>query len=173
MGLKTDRPARRALTTPTSALRPRVLIIEGRFYEAISDELVNGAIAALQARGASYDRIRVPGALEIPQALVQAVAAGLVPREAPNGRWDGAVALGCVIRGETTHYDIVCRNANHWLMEVALRHNVPVGNGILTVESEAQALARARGGADGKGGDAARACLALIELADAFAGQGA
>ena len=149
----------------------RVLIIEGRFYDAISDELAKGAIAALDAQGASHDRIAVPGALEIPQALGQAVAAGLIPGSAMRARWDGAVALGCVIRGETAHYDIVCRNANHWLMDVAIGHGVPVGNGILTVENEAQAMARARGGIEGKGGDAAHACLELIELARAFERQ--
>ena len=173
MALKTKPPARDTVATREPALRARVLIIEGRFYEAISEELAGGAIAALQAVGARFDRVSVPGALEIPQALAQAVAAGLIPRAAPSGQWDGAVALGCVIRGETAHYDIVCRNANHWLMQLAVRHAVPVGNGILTVESEAQALARARGGAEGKGGDAARACLKLIELARAFEGQGA
>jgi 6,7-dimethyl-8-ribityllumazine synthase len=173
MTLTTKPPALGAVNTLDPALRARVLIIEGRFYEAISEELANGAIAALQAAGARFDRVSVPGALEIPQALAQAVAAGLIPRSAPSGQWDGAVALGCVIRGETTHYDTVCRNANHWLMEVAIRHAVPVGNGILTVESEAQALARARGGAEGKGGDAARACLKLIELARAYQGQSA
>jgi len=118
-----------------------------------------------------YDRLTVPGALEIPQVLAQTVAAGLIPRHAENGKWDGMVALGCVIRGETSHYDIVCNNANHWLMDVAIKHAVPLGNGILTVDTEAQALARARGGADGKGGDAARACLRLIELQRAFEGQ--
>jgi len=170
MALKTQPPARPAAK---AALAPhaRVLIIEGRFYEAISDELANGAIAALQDAGASYDRVSVPGALEIPQALAQAAAAGLIPRSAADGKWDGAVALGCVIRGETAHYDIVCTNANHWLMEVAIRHAVPVGNGILTVETEAQALQRARGGADGKGGDAVRACLRLIGLVRVFEGQ--
>ena len=75
------------------------------------------------------------------------------------------------MRGETSHYDIVCNNANHWLMQVAILHSVPVGNGILTVDTEAQALARARGGIDGKGGDAARACLRLIELQREFEGQ--
>lgn len=141
----------------------RLLIIEGRFYEKIADELAAGAIEAIDAFGASYDRVTVPGALEIPQVLAQAV---------DTGRWDGAVALGCVIRGETAHYDIVCNNANHWLMEVAIRHRFPVGNGILTVENEAQAMARAQGGADGKGGDAARACLKLLEISRAFEGQG-
>jgi 6,7-dimethyl-8-ribityllumazine synthase len=148
-----------------------VLIIEGRFYEAISDELAAGAVAVLEARGASYDRVTVPGALEIPQVLAQAAAAGLVPRSAPNGKWDGAVALGCVIRGETAHYDIVCRNANHWLMDIATRHAIPLGNAILTVETEAQALERAQGGRRGKGAEAVRACLALIAHARAFAGE--
>jgi 6,7-dimethyl-8-ribityllumazine synthase len=109
--------------------------------------------------------------LEIPQVVAHAVASGLLPRHAENGKWDGVVALGCVIRGETSHYDIVCNNANHWLMQVAIKHAVPVGNGILTVDTEEQALARARGGIDGKGGDAARACLRLIELQRAFEGQ--
>jgi 6,7-dimethyl-8-ribityllumazine synthase len=155
----------------TSKPDTRVLIIEGRFYDEISDELANGAIAALEAHGVGFDRVSVPGALEIPQVLGHAIAAGLVPHTAPRSRWQGVVALGCVIRGETAHYDIVCRNANHWLMEVATRHNVPVGNGILTVDNHAQALSRARGGVDGKGGHAARACLKLIEIAHAFEGQ--
>jgi 6,7-dimethyl-8-ribityllumazine synthase len=150
-----------------------ILIIEGRFYEHISDELAAGAIAAFEAEGASYDRVSVPGALEIPQVLAQAASAGLIPRTGARAKWDGAIALGCVIRGETAHYDIVCNNANHWLMEIAIRNALPVGNGILTVETEAQALARARGGADGKGGDAARACLRLIDLARTYTGPDA
>ena len=173
MALKTKPPAQSAAKTSRHAQQARILIIEGRFYEAISDELANGAIAALKAQGAGYDRISVPGALEIPQALAQAVSAGLVPRGAASGRWDGAVVLGCVIRGGTSHYDIVCNNANHWLMEVAIRHGVPLGNGILTVDTEAQAMERAQGGADGKGGDAVRACLSLIELVRTFEGQSA
>jgi len=149
--------------------RFRILIIEGRYYDDICDALLEGAIAEIEAAGATYDRITVPGALEIPQVLGQAVSAGLLP----GARYSGAVALGCVIRGETSHYDIVCNNANHWLMDVAMRHNVPVGNGILTVDTEAQALARARGGREGKGGDAARACMRLIEIARQFQGHGA
>jgi 6,7-dimethyl-8-ribityllumazine synthase len=85
--------------------------------------------------------------------------------------FDGAIALGCVIRGETAHYDIVVNNANHWLMDVAVRNDAPVGNGVLTVDTEAQAIARATGGRKGKGGDAARACLALIEIKRAFWGH--
>ena len=149
-------------------LKTRILLVEARFYEHIADALAEGAIAEIEAAGASWERITVPGALEIPQALALAAAAGLIPESAGNARLGGAVALGCVIRGETSHYDIVCNTANFGLMEVALRHHVPVGNGILTVESEAQAMARARGGRDGKGGDAARACLRLVALSRAF-----
>jgi 6,7-dimethyl-8-ribityllumazine synthase len=173
MIVKLDRPTRSAGKPPKGEMRARVLIIEGRFYDAIADQLVEGAIAALAAQGVAHDTISVPGALEIPQVAAHAVASGLMPRRADNGKWDGVVALGCVIRGETAHYDIVCNNANHWLMQVAIEHAVPVGNGILTVDTEEQALARARGGIDGKGGDAARACLRLIELQRAFEGQSA
>jgi 6,7-dimethyl-8-ribityllumazine synthase len=172
MTLKTKPPVQSTPRMTRHGHQARILIIEGRFYDEISDELADGAIAALNAQGVGYDRITVPGALEIPQVLVQAVSTGLIPRSADCGRWDGTVALGCVIRGETSHYDIVCNNANHWLMEVAIRHGVPLGNGILTVDTEAQALARARG-ADGKGGAAVRACLSLIELLRTFAGQSA
>ena len=148
-------------------IRAHVLIIEGRFYDKIADMLVEGAAAELSKRGATFERITVPGALEIPQVLAAATAA----RTAGRTMFDGAIALGCVIRGDTAHYDIVCNNANHWLMEVAVGQDVPVGNGILTVETEAQAIARAEGGAAGKGGDAARACLKLIEIKRAFWGK--
>lgn len=144
-----------------------ILVIEARFYEEIGDELAAGAVAEIEAAGATCERIAVPGALEIPQVLAAAVAAGQFGGEQP--RFIGAVALGCVIRGETAHYDIVCNNANHWLMDVAIRHHIPLGNAILTVETEAQALERARGGRAGKGGDAARACLRMIEVAQQFA----
>jgi 6,7-dimethyl-8-ribityllumazine synthase len=147
----------------------RVLLIEAPYYGAVAEALTAGAIAELQAAGASYERIQVPGALEIPLALGQAVAAALIPAGAPNARFDGCVALGCVIRGETTHYETVCNNANHWLMDIAMRHAIPLGNAILTVETEAQALARAEGGRQGKGADAVRACLTLIGHARAFA----
>ena len=106
----------------------------------------------------------MPGALEIPQALSSAVPLF-------DEIYVGAIALGCVIRGETAHYDIVCNNANHWLMQVALEAMIPVGNAILTVETMEQALERARGGRKGKGGDAARACLRLIEIERTFAEQ--
>ena len=141
----------------------RLLIIEARYYEDIADEMLAGAIAVIEQAGAAYERVAVPGALEIPQVLTMAGDAIL--------DFDGVLALGCVIRGETSHYDIVCNNANHWLYEAAGMIEIPVGNAILTVDTREQALARARGGADGKGGDAARACLRLIEVRRKFAEQ--
>ena len=149
----------------------RVLLIEAPYYGAIAEALAAGAIAELEAAGASFERVTVPGALEIPLALAQAAKAGLIPADAANARFDGCVALGCVIRGETSHYETVCANANHWLMDIATRHAIPLGNAILTVENETQALARAEGGRRGKGADAVRACLALIGHARAFAAK--
>lgn len=149
-----------------SHIRAHILFIEARFYEDIADMLIEGATAECVKRGVTFERIAVPGALEIPQALAAAAAARAVGRLT----FDGAVALGCVIRGETAHYDIVCNNANHWLMDTAMRQEVPVGNAILTVDTRAQAVARAEGGIRGKGGDAARACLKLIDTKRAFWG---
>src|SRR5262249_25939863 len=97
-----------------------ILIIEAPYYDAISAEVGAGALGALDAAQATYGRVVVPGALEIPQALAQAVKADLIGSDDASARFDGCVALGCVIRGETSHYDIVCNNANHWLMQVAL-----------------------------------------------------
>jgi len=154
-----------ATTATLKAGGGTVLIIEARFYEDIADELAAGAIAVLDAQGVAYKRVAVPGALEIPQAL--AAAAPLFDDEV----YAGAIALGCVIRGETTHYETVCHNANHWLMDVAINSMIPVGNAILTVETREQALERASGGAKGKGGDAARACLALIAIQHDFADE--
>lgn len=142
----------------------RVLIIEAPYYQEITDELGRGVTTVLEEAEVGHDWIAVPGALEIPQAFNHAVTAGLFGG-GEKSVYAGVIALGCVIRGETSHYDIVCNNTNHWLMETAIRHNIPVGNAILTVDTEAQALARARGGAEGKGGDAARACLRLIRIA--------
>ena len=150
-----------AATVASAEYDGRVLIIEARFYDEVADELAAGAIADLEARGVPFDRVAVPGALEIAQALSSAVPLF-------DEFYAGAIVLGCVIRGETAHYDVVCNNANHWVMEVAINSMIPVGNAILTVENMEQALARARGGRTGKGGDAARACLALIEIERAF-----
>ena len=149
-----------------SQIRAHVLLIEARFYDDIADLLIEGAIAECEKRGVTFERIVVPGALEIPQALAAAAEA----RSAGRATFDGAVAMGCVIRGETGHYDIVCNNANHWLMDVAMKQCIPVGNAILTVDTREQAVARAEGGINGKGGDAARACLRLVETKRAFWG---
>jgi 6,7-dimethyl-8-ribityllumazine synthase len=173
--------APRTLTLPTQgqagpgSARPRcrILIIEARFNEKIADELAKGAIEELEAQGAGWERVIVPGALEIPIVLSGAVKSGIIPAGAPASRYAGVVALGCVIRGDTYHFEVVSNNANHWLMDVATRHCVPVGNGILTVDTEKQALERAKGGRAGKGGDAVRACLRLIDLVHEFQGQGA
>lgn len=157
--------------SPEKAILARgssILIIEARYYEGIADELIAGAIAEIEAQGCTYTRIAVPGALEIPQAFAAAVDADLFESD---GDFDGAVALGCVIRGETSHYDIVCNNTNHWLMEVAVGNGIPVGNGVLTVDTESQAMARAQGVREGKGGAAARACLELIAIARTFERQ--
>jgi 6,7-dimethyl-8-ribityllumazine synthase len=171
MAGKGQRSVEASETQGTGGLGAHVLVIEAPYYKAVSEELAAGAIAELEARRATYERISVPGALEIPQALAQAVKAGVIGSDDANARFDGCVALGCVIRGETSHYDIVCNNANHWLMELAVRHAIPLGNAILTVDTEAQAVARARGGREGKGADAVRACLALIALERVFADE--
>jgi 6,7-dimethyl-8-ribityllumazine synthase len=171
MAGRAQRPAATRESAGADAQGAHVLIIEAPFYQHISEELAAGAIAELEAAGATFERIVVPGALEIPQALAQAVKAGLIGSDDASARFDGCVALGCVIRGETSHYDIVCNNANHWLMELAVRHAIPLGNAILTVDTEAQALERARGGREGKGADAARACLAVIALERVFADE--
>jgi 6,7-dimethyl-8-ribityllumazine synthase len=147
----------------------RILIIEAPYYQEIAKELLAGAIAELEASGASFERVMVPGALEIPLALAQAVKADLIGSDDADARFDGCVVLGCVIRGETTHYETVCSNANHWLMEIAVRNAIPLGNAILTVNTEAQALERARGGRKGKGAEAVRACLALVAMERVFA----
>ncbi len=153
----------------TKDLDSHILIIEARFYQDIADQMVAGAAAVLEAHGCTYERIAVPGALEISQVLSGAIEAGRFEPFLEEGKsFDGVIAIGCVVRGETYHFEIVCNNANHWLMEVASMEGVPVGNAILTVDTMAQAQERAKGGADGKGGDAARACLRVIEIRRGF-----
>ncbi|HLJ21590.1 MAG TPA: 6,7-dimethyl-8-ribityllumazine synthase [Stellaceae bacterium] len=141
---------------------PHALIVEARYYAHISDELLKGALAALEQAGASHERVTVPGAFEIPAAIKYAIEG--TARGIAKARFDGFIALGCVIRGETTHYDYVCEQSSRGLQDLALAHNLAIGFGILTVENEAQALARARVDKKNKGGEAARACLAMIEL---------
>ncbi|MGI9385428.1 MAG: 6,7-dimethyl-8-ribityllumazine synthase [Methyloligellaceae bacterium] len=148
---------------------PTVLIVEARYYDDITDELVRGVVAALEQRGVAYDRVTVPGALEIPIALSLAAHAGHFDG---GGRYEGCIALGCVIRGETAHYDIVAQESAHALMRLATEYSVPTGNGILTVDDRDQAWARASVDGKNKGGDAASACLALMNLRAHFAQTG-
>ncbi len=138
-----------------------VLIIEARFYEDISDELARGAIKTLEASNVSFELLSVPGALEIPLALSLALANGFVGKA---GRHRGCVALGCVIRGETTHYEIVARESAAGLHQLAVEHAVPIGNGIITCENREQAWARASVEGRNKGAHAAEACLSLMDL---------
>ncbi len=138
------------------------LIVEARFYNEIVDAQVMGAIAALEAGGASFERVSVPGALEIPGAIAMASTG--------HRHFDGFVALGCVIRGETSHYDIVCDVSARGLMDLSLADGLAIGNGIITVENEAQAWARADLSQKDKGGDAARAALEMAALKHALCG---
>jgi 6,7-dimethyl-8-ribityllumazine synthase len=138
----------------------RVLVVEARFYDDIADMLLKGARRALKTAGATFDRVTVPGSLEIPQAIAIALAAA----ERRGRPYDGVVALGCVIRGETSHYDIVAGESARGLMDLAIAQRMPVGNGILTVDTQDQAVVRARPDKWDKGGGAAEAALALVRL---------
>ena len=136
----------------------KILVIEARYYESISEDLLQGALAKLQAADAEVVKVNVPGALEIPHIISYAVKA--------KAGYDGYVALGCVIRGETTHYDYVCEESARALMDLAVDHQLAIGNGIITVENEAQAIARSKPDQKDKGGFAAAACLRMIQLRD-------
>lgn len=150
--------------------RPKILIIEAAFYPEIAEALREGAMAALDAAGAAVARTTVPGVLEIPAALAMAVDVG---GRNPSRAFDGFVLLGCVIRGETSHYDIVAGESARAAMDLAVRHCLALGNGILTVETGEQAHARARRDRKDKGGDAARAALAMIDVRRRLAGDAA
>ena len=139
---------------------PHLLIVEARFYDDISDELLAGAVNALENAGATFDKVTVPGALEIPAAIAMALEAA----EDGGADYDGFVALGCVIRGETSHYDIVAGESARALMDLATDECLAIGNGILTCDSGEQAWARARVTEKNKGGAAAEAALAMIAL---------
>lgn len=148
--------------------RPRVLIVEAVFYEDIAAALRQGAEAALKDVDAVIDVVTVPGVLEVPGAVAMAIAGARDDRS----RYDGYVALGCVIRGETTHYDIVANESARALMDLTVKHGIALGNGILTVENEAQAWARAWADDKDKGGGAARAALDMIAVRRRFLGAG-
>ena len=145
---------------------PHVLIVEARFYEDIADELARGAIAALAAAGAPYDRLEVPGAFELPAAIRMNIKA----MESGSGYrfYDGYIALGCVIRGETSHYDYVCGECARGLMDLSLRFSLAIGFGVLTVENQEQAWARASVDQLDKGRAVANAALRMIEVKREF-----
>ena len=147
-----------------SEKQPHFLIIEARFYEDLADELAKGASAAFDEAGATYERLSVPGVLEIPAALSMAMAAV----EEGEADYDGYVTLGVVIRGETTHYDIVANESARAIMDLAVEGCVAVGNGIQTVENSDQAWARANVTDKNKGGAAAKAAMTMVELREKF-----
>jgi 6,7-dimethyl-8-ribityllumazine synthase len=136
----------------------KLLIVEARFYDHLNDLLLNGTRAAIEDAGHHHDTITVPGALEIPGAISLA---------AESGRYDGYVALGVVIRGETYHFEIVAGESARGVMALTM-DGLAIGNGILTVENEAQALTRARPDEKDKGGEAARAALTMMALKERF-----
>jgi 6,7-dimethyl-8-ribityllumazine synthase len=144
----------------SSSTNVHILIVEARFYDDMADALLDGAKTALEGAGATYDIVTVPGALEIPAAIAMALDG------ADNGgtEYQGYVALGMVIRGETYHFDIVANESSRALMDLAVSESLAIGNGILTVENDDQAWARARRSDKDKGGFAARAALTMIAL---------
>lgn len=148
------------LAPPRFDSPPRMLIVAAPFYRDIADNLIAGARAALDAAGARHEVVEVPGALEIPTAIRLA-----------EGRYDGFVALGCVIRGETTHYETVCNDSSRALTLLGVTRRICLGNGILTVENRAQAEARADPARMNKGGGAAEAALHLVALSRRFAAR--
>lgn len=153
--------ARRAqLNDRTDLSGARALIVEARFYDDIQDALLEGAVAELKAAAVTHEVITVPGALEIPAAIAIALDAA-----EKNGKpYDAVIALGCVIRGDTIHFEIVSMESSRALMDLAVAKRIPLGNGIITVNTDAQALARARPSELNKGGDAARAALAMLRI---------
>ena len=137
----------------------RVLIVAARYYTQVVDALIAGARRAVTDAGAESDVIEIPGAFEAPAAIAIAAQSGL---------YDGYIALGCVIRGETSHYDYVCGESARGLMDLSIQDGLAIGYGILTVENEAQAVERADPAERDKGGEAARACLAMLALRRRF-----
>ena len=149
----------RPTTRTIPKLKGKVLILEARFHEPITEMMVKGAIAVLEQSGIKYERLSVPGSFELPGAIKFAM-----------NMYDGFVALGCVIRGATSHFEYVCAESARGLMALTMEHNMAIGYGILTCDTEAQALERADPKQLDKGGDAAAACLRMIELKCRFLG---
>jgi 6,7-dimethyl-8-ribityllumazine synthase len=151
---------RRGKSEKSGAKGARILVVEARYYDDIADLLLTGAMKVLKEGGAVVERVTVPGSLEIPAAIVIALE---VAKQ--KGRpYDGVVALGCVIRGDTIHFEIVSQLSAQGLLDLSVARAMPIGNGIVTVNTLTQALARARLEEQDKGGDAARAALALVRV---------
>jgi 6,7-dimethyl-8-ribityllumazine synthase len=151
MSTRTETPTTRPAIDGVKGAR--ILIVESRYYPDIADALIAGAEREIAKNGAISERLVVPGAFEIPGAIALAA-----------GRYDGFLALGCVIRGETSHYDYVCGESARGLMDLTIQKKLAIGYGIVTVETMAQAEARAFTDRGDKGGDAAHACLAMVAL---------
>ncbi len=145
---------------------PHIMVVDARTHEDIAEELARGAVAELNRAGATHIRYGVPGCLEIPAAVLYAIRS--MDFFTARKRFDGYVALGCVIRGETTQYDTICAESARGLQDLALRYALAIGNGILNVESREQAWMRANVGSRNRGGLAARACLDMIDLKRKF-----
>ena len=145
----------------------RVLVVEARYYDGIADALLDGARRALGAAQAEYDIVTVPGALEIPQAIAIALDAA-ARRKAP---YDGVVALGCVIQGQTYHFELVANESARGLTDLSVSRQLAIGNGILTVDNEDQARVRAGNDDRNKGAAAARAALTMVALKRKLAGK--
>jgi len=140
----------------------KILIVEARFYEDMADALAEGAIAALEEAGCSYERVSVPGVLEVPVAIKYA---------AETGAYDGYVALGVVIRGETSHYDHICNEVSRAIMDMTVTHGFPIGFGVLTCENMAQAEVRADPARKNKGAEAAKTIVRMIDVRAHFLGR--
>jgi 6,7-dimethyl-8-ribityllumazine synthase len=153
-------PRRSPSKDKTDISGSHVLIVEARFYDDIQDALLEAAIAELKGAGVTHDVVTVPGCLEIPAAAAIAVDAA----ERGGRPYDGVVALGCVIRGETIHFEIVSMESSRGLMDLSIAKKLPLGNGIITVNTEEQAWARARADDQNKGGDAARAAVIMMRI---------
>ncbi|HLF58786.1 MAG TPA: 6,7-dimethyl-8-ribityllumazine synthase [Alphaproteobacteria bacterium] len=141
---------------------PQIMIVEARFYEDIADELVRGAAAALGAAGATFERYAVPGVFEIPSAIQMAIRS--LDFTTLRGRFDGYVVLGCVIRGETSHYDIVAEQSARAIQDLVMKYTLALGFGIVTAENREQAWARSSVDDRNRGGAAARACLQMLDV---------
>lgn len=148
------------------AERPRILIVEARFYPDIADQLVAGAVAALEPAGFDHERLEVPGVFELPAAIRMALRS--MEFHSSSRTYAGFLAFGCVIRGETDHYDHVCREASRALMDLSTEFAIALGFGVLTCDTRVQAEVRAAVDQKNKGGEAAQACLSMLDVKRRF-----